>query len=151
VPLSSTKICSVVYVPLVSKNCTLAGSEGPASDSAWCFEASISKASICTSGVSTIFFGVLLEDFIVSNTSSTLTILFLLGVNAGPFWLFGISTFAEGLKILDVFVSSAFGSSIFFVSGIVIDSSIFFRRVASLASGAEEDSPTNSGNVAGSM
>jgi hypothetical protein len=94
---------------------------------------------------------VLLEDFIVSNTSSTLTILFLLGVNAGPFWLFGISTFAEGLKILDVFVSSAFGSSIFFVSGIVIDSSIFFRRVASLASGAEEDSPTNSGNVAGSM
>jgi hypothetical protein len=149
VPVSSTKICSAASVSLVSKDFTLAGSEGPASVLAWCFEASASKASICTSGVSAIFFGVVLEDFIVSNTSSTLTIFFLLGVNAGPFWLFGTSTYAEGLKISDVLVSLAFGSSIFFISGMVTGSSIFFRGVGSLASGAEEDSPTNSGTVAG--
>jgi hypothetical protein len=151
VPVSSVKICSAVYVSLVSKDSTLAGFEGPASASAWCFEASAPKASICTSGVLTIFFGVVLEDFIVSNTSSISTILFLLGVNAGPFWLFGTSTFAEGLKISDVLVSLAFGSSIFSISGIMTGSSIFGRGVGSLASGAEEDSPTNSGTVAGSI
>jgi hypothetical protein len=59
-----------------------------------------------------------LEDFIVSKTSRTLTILFLLGVIDGPFWLFGASAFAEGLRISDVFVSSAFGSSIFPVAAL---------------------------------
>jgi hypothetical protein len=54
-----------------------------------------------------------LEDLIVSKTSSTLTILFLLGVTAGPLWLFVVSVFAEGLKTSDVFISSALGSSIF--------------------------------------
>jgi hypothetical protein len=54
-----------------------------------------------------------LEDFIVSKTSSTLTILFLLGVTAGPFWLVAASIFAEGLRTSDVFGSSALGSSIF--------------------------------------
>jgi hypothetical protein len=82
----------------------LAGSEGPASVSAWCFEASAPKALICTSEVSPNFFGVMLEDFIVSNTSSTLTILFLLGVVIGIG--IGTSIFAEGLRISDVFVSS---------------------------------------------
>jgi hypothetical protein len=127
------------------------GSEGPASVSDWCFEASAPKASICTSGISAIFFGVVLEDFIVSNTSNTLTILFLLGVIAGPFWLFHTSIFAEGLKISDVLVSLAFGSSIFSISGIVTGSSIFGRGVGSLALVAEEVSPTNSGTVAGSI
>ena len=62
---------------------------------------------MCTSEVSTIFFVVVLEDLIVSKTSSTLTILFLLGVTAGPFWLFAASIFAEGLKISYVLVSVA--------------------------------------------
>jgi hypothetical protein len=53
-----------------------------------------------------------LEDFIVSNTSSTLTILLLLGVVIGIG--IGTSILAEGLKISDDFVSSALGSSIFF-------------------------------------
>jgi hypothetical protein len=114
VPVSSAKICSAASVSLVSKDFTLAGSEGPASVSAWCFVASASEASIYTLGVSAIFFGVVLEDFIVSNTSRTLTILFLLGVIAGPFWVFGTSTSVKGLKISDVFVPSALGSSIFF-------------------------------------
>jgi hypothetical protein len=68
---------------------------------------------VCTSEVLAIFFGVVLEDLIVSKTSSTLTILFLLGVTAGPFWLFVASVFAEGLKISDDFTSSALVSSIF--------------------------------------
>jgi hypothetical protein len=122
VPVSSAKICSVVSISSASKDFTLVGSEGPASVSDWCFEASAPKASICTSEVSTIFFGVVLQDFIVSKTSSTLTILFLLGVIAGPFWLFGASIFAKGLKISYVLVSVAFGSSIFFISGIMIGS-----------------------------
>jgi hypothetical protein len=60
VPVSSAKICSAASVSLVSKDFTLAGSEGPASVLAWCFEASAPEASICTSGVSAIFFGVVL-------------------------------------------------------------------------------------------
>ena len=98
----SAKICSAasVSVSLVSKDFSLTGSEGPASVSAWCFVALASEAvdSICAVGASTIFLGVELEDFIVSSTSRTLTILFL-GVIARPFWVFGTSTSAEGLKI----------------------------------------------------
>jgi hypothetical protein len=129
----------------------LAGSEGPASVSAWFFQASATKVSVCTSEVSTIFFGVVLEDLIVSKTSSTLTILFLLGVTAGPFWLFVASIFVEGLKTSDVFVSSALGASIFSVAGTSASPSIFGRGVGSLASVAEEVSPINSGTVAGSI
>jgi hypothetical protein len=96
-----------------SKDFTLAGSEGPASVSDCCFEASATKASEYTSEVLTIFFGVVLEDLIVSKTSSTLTILFLLGVTDGPLWLFVALVFAGGLKTSDVFTSSALVSSIF--------------------------------------
>jgi hypothetical protein len=117
VAVFSAKICSTASVSfsLVSKDFSLTGSEGPASVSAWCFVASASEAvvSICAFGASAIFLGVELEDFIVSSTSRTLTILFLLEVIAGPFWVFGTSTSAEGLKISDVFVPSALGSSIF--------------------------------------
>jgi hypothetical protein len=87
VPVSSAKICSAISVFLASKDFTLVGSEGPASVSDYSFEASASKVSVCTSEVLAIFFGVVLENLIVSKTSSTLTILFLLGVAAGPFWL----------------------------------------------------------------
>jgi hypothetical protein len=69
-----------MFVSSVSKGFTLVGSEGPASVSNCCFEASAPKASVDTSEVSTVFFGVMLEYLIVSKTSNTLTILFLLGV-----------------------------------------------------------------------
>jgi hypothetical protein len=88
---------------------------------------------------------------IVSKTSSTLTILFLLGVTAGPVWLFVVSVFAEGLKTSDVFISSALGSSIFLVAGASANTSIFGSRVGSLASVAEEVPLANSGTVAGSI
>jgi hypothetical protein len=57
----------------------------------------------------------------------------------------------KDLKISDVFVSSALGSSIFPISGIMAGSSIFGWGVGSLASVAEEVSPTNSGTVVGSI
>jgi hypothetical protein len=101
--------------------------------------------------VSTIFFGVVLEDLIVSKTSSTLTILFLFGVTAGPFWFFAASIFAEGLKISDVFVSSVLGFYVFSADGASTISSIFGTGGGSLASVAEEVSPINSGTVAGSI
>jgi Mn2+/Fe2+ NRAMP family transporter len=85
-------------------------------------------------GTSAIFFGVVLEDFIVSNTSRTLTILFLLGVTARPFLVFSTSTFAEGLKISDVFVPSALGSSIFLAFGVAVSSSVLCAGIGSLAS-----------------
>jgi hypothetical protein len=46
VPVSSAKIChaAFVYFPLVSKDFPLAGSEGPASVSAWRFVASALEA-----------------------------------------------------------------------------------------------------------
>jgi hypothetical protein len=129
VPFSSTKICSAASVSfsIVSKDITLAGSEDPASVSAWCFVASASETvvSICALGTSAIFFGVVLEDYIVSNTSRTLTILFLLGVIAGPFWIFGTSTLAKVLKIFDVFVPSALGSPILSAFGDAAGSSFF--------------------------
>jgi hypothetical protein len=127
------------------------GSEGPASVSNCCFKVLATKASVDTSEVSTVFFGVMLEDLIVSKTSSTLTIPFLFGVTAGPFWLFVASIFVEGLKISNAFVSSVFGSSVFSVAGTSATSSIFATGVGSLASVAEEASPINSGTVAGSI
>jgi hypothetical protein len=155
VPVSSAKIYFDAFVSfsMVPKDFTLAGSEGPASVSAWCFVASASEAvvSICASGASAILFGMVLEDFIVSNTSRTLTILFLLGVTAGPFWVFGTSTSAEGLKISDVFVPSALGPSILSAFGVAAGSSFFCVRAGHLASIAIEVSPPNSGTEAGSM
>jgi uncharacterized membrane protein YeiH len=138
VPVSSAKICSAIFVFSASKDFTLAGSEGPVSISGCCFEASTTKASVCASEVLTIFFGGVLEDLIVSKTSSTLTILFLLGVTAGPVWLFVVS----------VFISSALDFSIFSVAGASANTSIFGSRVGSLASMAEEVPPANSGTVA---
>jgi hypothetical protein len=162
-----------MFVSSVSKGFTLVGSDGPASVSNCCFEASAPKASVDTSEVSTVFFGVMLEDLIVSKTSNTLTILFLFGVTVGPFWLFPVSNLAEGLKTSDVFAFSVLGSSIFYVAGTsasslisgsrVLGSSIFSiagtsasslipgSKVDSLASVAEEVSPANSGTVASSM
>jgi hypothetical protein len=127
------------------------GSEGPASVSNCCFKASATKTSVDISEASTVFFGVMLEDLIVSKTSSTLTILFLFGVAAGPFWLFVASIFVGGLKISNVFVSPVLRSSIFSVVGASATSSIFGIGVGSLASLAEEASPINSGTVAGSI
>jgi hypothetical protein len=129
------------------------GSEGPASASAsgCCFEASATKASIDTPEVSRVFFGVMLEDLIVSRTSNTLTILFLFGVTVGPIWIFPVSTFAEGPETSDDFASSALGSSIFSVSGISANSLISGSRVESLDSVAEGVSSANSGTVAGSI
>jgi hypothetical protein len=129
------------------------GSEGPASASAsgCCFEASATKASVDTPEVSRVFFGVMLEDLIVSRTSNTLTILFLFGVTVGPIWLFPVSTFAERPETSDVFASSVLGSSIFSVASTSANSLISGSRVESLASAAEEDSPANSGAVAGSI
>jgi hypothetical protein len=98
-----------------------------------------------------VFPGVELEVFIVSSTSSTLAILFLLGVAARPFCVFGTSTSAEGLRASNVFVLSALGSSILSVFGIAAGSSILYVRAGPLASIAEEVSPPNSGTMAGSM
>jgi hypothetical protein len=91
----SDRICfkvSFVVSHSVSKDFSLADSEVPVSISAWCFVASAPEAvvSICADSVvspwqTLLFLGVELEDFIVSSTSRTLTILFLLGVTAGPF------------------------------------------------------------------
>jgi hypothetical protein len=182
VSVSSTKIgsgififsvASVMFVSSVSKGFTLAASEGPASVSNCCFEASAPTASVDTSEVSTVFFGVMLEDLIVYKTSNTLIILFLFGVTVGPFWLFSVSIFAEGLKTSDVFAFSVLGSSIFSIAGTsaspLISGSRFLgssnfsvartstnslisgNRVGSLASVAEEVSPVYSGTMAGSI
>jgi hypothetical protein len=90
----------------VSKDFSLAGSEGPASASVWLFAASASDGfvSICVFDASAVFLGVVLEDFIVSSTSSTLTILFLLGVVVRSFCAFGTVTSAEGLITSNIFV-----------------------------------------------
>jgi hypothetical protein len=93
--ISSTDSFSISF--LVSKNSLLAGSESPVLVSTWLLAAS---ASIYVFGASTAIFEVELEDFIVSNTSSTLTILFLLGVVVRSFCAFGVgigtSTLARG-------------------------------------------------------
>jgi hypothetical protein len=127
----------------------------------------VSKISVSASEVSTVFFGVVLEDLIVSKTSSTLTILFLFGVTFGPFSIFATSISTEGLKISDIFDPSIdpFASSIFSVDGasaisLVSGNKIFGssnsvdvgasaisatsdRKVGSSASVAEEVPPVN--------
>jgi hypothetical protein len=62
----------------VSKDFSLVGYEGPASASVWLFAASSSDGfvSICVFGASTVFFGVVLEDFIdedINTNTSTST------------------------------------------------------------------------------
>jgi hypothetical protein len=119
------------------------GSEGPASASAW---RSIASASVSFVSVLiyvfeawAIFPGVEPEAFIVSSTSNTLAILFLLGVAARPFCVFNTSTPAEGLRTSNVFVSSVLGSSILSVFGIVAGSSAFcIGGVGSFGAAAEE-------------
>jgi hypothetical protein len=107
-----------------------------------------------------------------------LTILFLFGVTAGPFWFFIVSTFAEGLKTSDIFDPSVdpFTSYIFSVDGasaislvssnkifgssnsILVGASAIYATSGSKvglvgfsASVAEEVSPVNSGTEAGSI
>jgi hypothetical protein len=98
---------------------SLAGSEGPASASVRLFVASASDGfvSICVSDALAVFLGVVLEDFIVSSTSSTLTILFLLGVAVRSFCAFGTVTSAEGLITSNIFVFSTSASSILMAFG----------------------------------
>jgi hypothetical protein len=107
--------------------------------------------SICAFEALATFPGVELEAFIVCSTSSTLAILFLLGVAARPFCVFGTSTPAEGLRTSDVYVPSILGSSILSVFGIAAGSSILCVIAGPLASIAEEVSPPNSGTMVGSM
>jgi hypothetical protein len=155
----SGKICSIAsssaaFSP-ISKDFSLAGSEGPASASAWLIIASASvsfvSVSIYAFGALAIFSGEELEAFIVSSTSSTLAILFLLGVAARHFCVFDTSTPAEGLRTSNVFIPSILGSSILSVFGIAAGSSIPCVRAGPLASIAEEVSPPNSGTMAGSI
>jgi hypothetical protein len=110
---------------------------------------------------SAVFPGVELEVFIVSSTSNTLTILFLLGVTVRSFCAFDTVTSAEGLITSNIFVLSTYVSSILSAFGspnlannafgIAADSSVFCISAGSLASVAEEVSPPNSGTVASSM
>jgi hypothetical protein len=167
VTVFSGRICfaasfSVSFSP-VSKDFSLAGSEGPASVSTWLFaaSASVSFVSVCVFEASPVFPGVELQVFIVSSTSSTLTILFLLGVVVRSFCAFGTVTSAEGLITYNIFVLStsifsilsAFGSANLAEDafGIAAGSSIFCVSAGSLASVAEEVSPPNSGTLAGSI
>jgi hypothetical protein len=107
-----------------------------------------------------------------------LTILFPFGVTAGPFWIFVVSTFAEGLKTFDIFYPSAdpFASSIFSDDGalaisLVSDNKVFGSSNSVLVGAsaisatfgikvglvgfsalvAEEVSPMNSSTEAGSI
>jgi hypothetical protein len=167
VTVFSGRICfvasfSVPFSP-VSKDFSLAGSEGPVSVSAWLFaaSASVSFVSVYVFEASAGFPGVELEIFIVSITSSTLTILFLLGVAVRSFCAFDTVTSAEGLITSNIFVLStsissilsAFGSANLAEDafGIAAGSSIFYVSAGSLALVAEEVSPPNSGTVAGSI
>jgi hypothetical protein len=111
--ICSTASFSAAFSP-VSKDFSSAGSEGPASVSAWLFVASVSVniASVYAFEVSAVFPGVELEVFIVSSTSSTLAILFLLWVVVRPFCAFGTATSAEGLRTSNIFVPSTLVSSI---------------------------------------
>ena len=76
------------------------------------------SVSICALEALATFPGVELEVFIVFSTSSTLAILFLLGVVVRPFCVFGTSTTAEGLRTSNVFVPSILSSSILSIFGI---------------------------------
>jgi hypothetical protein len=155
----SGKICSIAsssaaFSP-ISEDFSLMGSEGPVSASARLIVASASVSFVSVSiydfEALAIFSGVELEVFIVSSTSNTLAILFLFGVAARSFCIFGASTPTEGLRISHVFVSSGLGSSIFSAFGIAAGSSILCIRAGPSASVAEEVSPPKSGTVAGSM
>jgi hypothetical protein len=108
--------------------------------------------------------GVEFKVFTVSNTSSTLAILLLLGVVAELFCAFGAVTSDEGLKISNTFVSPIFDSLALSLSvfdsarsiegafGIIAGSSSFYvGGMGSLGSAAEEASPPNSGTTAGSI
>jgi hypothetical protein len=103
-----------------------------------------------------------LEAFTVSSTSSTLAILFLLGVATRPFCAFGIVTFTEGLKTSNVFVLLILGSSVLSVFGsanlaegafgkVAGSSAFYVKGIGSFGAAAEEVSPQNSGTTAGSM
>ena len=119
-------------------------------------------ASICIFEASTIFPGVEFEAFTDSRTSSTLAILFLLGVAARPFCAFGTVTSAEGLKTSNVFVPSILGSSVLSVFGsaylaegalgkVAGSSAFYIEGIGSFGAAAQEVSPLNSGTTAGSM
>jgi hypothetical protein len=108
-----------------------------------------------------VFPRVELEVFIFSGTSSTLTILFLLGVVVRSFCAFGTVTSVEGLITSNIFVLSTSASSILvafgspdlagYAFGIAADSSVFCVTAGSLALVAKEVSLPNSGTMAGSM
>jgi hypothetical protein len=109
--------------------------------------------------------GVELKVFVVSNTtSSTFSILLLLGVVAELFCAFGTITSDEGLKISGTFISSIFDSSTLPFSafvptssaegifGSVAGSSILYAEgTVSFVLAAEEVPSPNSGITAGSM
>jgi hypothetical protein len=113
VTIFSGRICFAtsfsVYFSLDSKDFSLAGFEGPALVPAWLFaaSASVSYDSAYVFEASALFPGVELELFIVSSTSSTLTILFLLGIAVRSFCVFGTITSTEGLVTSNIFVPSA--------------------------------------------
>jgi hypothetical protein len=166
----SGKLCSIASSSTVffsiSEGCLSTGSEGPASALAWLTVPSASaghvSASICICEASAIFpEGIELEAFTDSSTSSTLAILFLLGVATRPFCIFGTVIFAEGLKFFYIFVPSIFGYSA--LSLPVFASACLAEGVFGIAAGssiicvggvgpfAEEVSSPNSGTVAGSI
>jgi hypothetical protein len=100
----------------ISEGCLSAGSEGPASALAWLTAASTLAsfvlASICIFEASAIFpEGIELEAFTDSSTSSTLAILFLLGVAAGPFVPSALSLLPKGLKLLTFLAPQFYQSS----------------------------------------
>jgi hypothetical protein len=142
-----------------SEGCLSAGSEGPASALAWPTAASTSAGFVSTSAIFPQ--GIELEAFTDSSISSTLAILFLLGVVVRPFCASGTATSAEGLKTSNVFVPSILGSSILSVFGsanlaegafgIAANSSIFCVGAGPFASIDEEVSLLNSGTMAGSI
>jgi hypothetical protein len=158
VAIFSGKICYVasffVSFSSISKDFSLAGSEGPASVLTLLFAVStlVSLVSDCVFGASTVFLGVELV-FIVSSTSSTLIILFLLGVAVRTFCALGTVTSAEGLVTFNIFVPlttissilSAFGSTNLTKDafGFTVGSSILCVSAGFLASVAEEVSPPN--------
>src|SRR5690242_17653140 len=99
------EICSVAFSSVafssISKGLFTAGSEGPASVSAWIVVALISagfvSASVGTFEASATFLeGVELKVFTDSNTSSIFAILLLLGVVVELFCAFGTVTSDEG-------------------------------------------------------
>src|SRR5699024_3640668 len=112
----------------------------------------------------TFLIGAGVKAFVVSITaSSTLAILLLLGVAAGPFCIFGKFASTGGLRISGIFtVSSTFDSSVISslasagptvgTFGITIDSSaLCTMEAACFASVVEEVPSPNSGTIDGSI